>query len=941
MISCRPSILRSVLAAACWLALLPAAAPAAELEYDLVLEGFPFSSAASTALSGDGRDLYASGAGSAGLVWLRRDLATGELDFRRNYFSDGFDTATVGVVLGRNEVFLYALREDEITTLLRRTDGSLQNWQYVELPASFTPDSLFLAPAGDQLVVLGRPPESPYRLQALIFALDANGRATLVQTLEGGFRNRTLGVLSDDLLFSGRSLLRRSGGTWSVQEIPGFAADPALQAWQASASGRYLYATALRGTIPFIGHHLVTLELQGGNWVQVAEISLRNNFERELTAFALNPQSGDLYSASYDTNGGSVARIDHFRSQEGGRSFAFAEELDDPTQIGYGKSAKYQLDFSPDGRHLYANFAAEPMALIEVDPGDGRLSPVEHAAGLRSHLERPFKILPLAGDIYVLTPAAVLQTRFGGAAAEIRSSLDFATWTSSFQRPFVDLVLTPGGGAGAITNGDDLAFVERDRTSGALRIRNETSLRPGGVRSLTLSPDGRYVYAIGYFGIAVYFLRRDVPKLVPVQELETSSTVLRIAPNGLDAVLIDSNGAPFYFSRDNQTGLLSVATGPARTRLTDAFFLAAGRLALIGFDPVQRRGRFELFRRGPGGEWISEMTENFESAAEARQMFDGESHYFYQLAGTDLKQLALTPQFDSFGLVAWRNHVVQPLTSFPPQVSDLAFEPGEESLLVSDAPAGNVRRFRRGCGLLFAGACLAEQRFRVDVIWRTADRQGPALQLAIGSDDSQVFGFFDGDNWEVLAKVLDGCAINGRFWVFAAASTDLAFDLLVSDTWTGQRKVYSNAAGIPAPAITDTGAFATCEAASPGWSAQGHGREDLAENTNGLRLGQDFEAKVGWTTAAGQQGSGTGLETIPASASGLFYFFDSSNWEMQVKVLDGCALNGYHWVFGAATTDVGYQLEVTERSSGRRRVYTNPVGTPSRAITDIKAFSCD
>ncbi len=38
--------------------------------------------------------------------------------------------------------------------------------------------------------------------------------------------------------------------------------------------------------------------------------------------------------------------------------------------------------------------------------------------------------------------------------------------------------------------------------------------------------------------------------------------------------------------------------------------------------------------------------------------------------------------------------------------------------------------------------------------------------------------------------------------------------------------------------------------------------------------------------------------------SGLFWFFDDDNWEMLVKVLDGCGTNGHFWVFLAAATDV-------------------------------------
>ena len=101
-------------------------------------------------------------------------------------------------------------------------------------------------------------------------------------------------------------------------------------------------------------------------------------------------------------------------------------------------------------------------------------------------------------------------------------------------------------------------------------------------------------------------------------------------------------------------------------------------------------------------------------------------------------------------------------------------------------------------------------RFRVDLVWRNFEGGGGSGQLAVRSDDSAVFYFFDPLNWEVLIKVLDACQVNGFYWVFAAATTNLEYTLTVTDTETGAVKQYSNPLGTPSPAVTDTGAFATC-----------------------------------------------------------------------------------------------------------------------------------
>ncbi len=76
------------------------------------------------------------------------------------------------------------------------------------------------------------------------------------------------------------------------------------------------------------------------------------------------------------------------------------------------------------------------------------------------------------------------------------------------------------------------------------------------------------------------------------------------------------------------------------------------------------------------------------------------------------------------------------------------------------------------------------------------------------------------------------------------------------------------------------------------------------------------------------------LVDAPSEDAALFYFFDPANWEMLVKVLDGCALGGHYWVFGAASTDVGYTVVVRDTSTGASREYRHTAGAPAPAIAD-------
>ncbi len=103
-------------------------------------------------------------------------------------------------------------------------------------------------------------------------------------------------------------------------------------------------------------------------------------------------------------------------------------------------------------------------------------------------------------------------------------------------------------------------------------------------------------------------------------------------------------------------------------------------------------------------------------------------------------------------------------------------------------------------------SCLQGGRFDIAVTAHTADGDFPGRK-ASGNADSAVFSFFSADNWEMLVKVLDGCAINQNFWVFAASATDVGFTLTVTDRETAAEKTYTNRFGHPAQAITDSTAF--------------------------------------------------------------------------------------------------------------------------------------
>ncbi|REJ77191.1 MAG: hypothetical protein DWQ36_17495 [Acidobacteria bacterium] len=111
---------------------------------------------------------------------------------------------------------------------------------------------------------------------------------------------------------------------------------------------------------------------------------------------------------------------------------------------------------------------------------------------------------------------------------------------------------------------------------------------------------------------------------------------------------------------------------------------------------------------------------------------------------------------------------------------------------------------------------LLGDRFEVVASWRLpsqpeVERNALVVPRAPGtSEESALFGFLDRDNWELLVKVLDGCEINGHFWVYGAAATDLGFRVRVLDTVTNALWDYESPAGERAPAFTDVEALSIC-----------------------------------------------------------------------------------------------------------------------------------
>lgn len=115
------------------------------------------------------------------------------------------------------------------------------------------------------------------------------------------------------------------------------------------------------------------------------------------------------------------------------------------------------------------------------------------------------------------------------------------------------------------------------------------------------------------------------------------------------------------------------------------------------------------------------------------------------------------------------------------------------------------------CGAGTSTAACLNDRFSVTVSWRDPmGTTGVGTVVGCPNPDSAVFYFFAANAWEVLAKSIDGCGYNNRFWAFGAGATNLFYRLEFADVRGGANKIYFNYPGPPAVAVIDTAAFDTC-----------------------------------------------------------------------------------------------------------------------------------
>jgi len=263
--------------------------------------------------------------------------------------------------------------------------------------------------------------------------------------------------------------------------------------------------------------------------------------------------------------------------------------------------------------------------------------------------------------------------------------------------------------------------------------------------------------------------------------------------------------------------------------------------------------------------------------------------------------------------------------------------------------------------------CLNGGRFRVDVAWKVPEQSKSGVGTAVSlTGDTGYFWFFNSANVELVVKVLDASSVNGKFWVFYGALSDVAYTITVTDTHTGAVRTYANLDHNLA-SFADTSAFASSEraptlearsaevgaeegvgglsktelyalyAARTQVEARPKGAAPCATGGATLCLNSNrFQVTVDWSVPS-QSRSGVGTAAAVTGDTGYMWFFSPNNVELIIKVLDGRAINGHFWVFYGALSDVQYKVTVKDTQTGAVQTYDNPSGTQA-SHADTTAF---
>jgi len=109
------------------------------------------------------------------------------------------------------------------------------------------------------------------------------------------------------------------------------------------------------------------------------------------------------------------------------------------------------------------------------------------------------------------------------------------------------------------------------------------------------------------------------------------------------------------------------------------------------------------------------------------------------------------------------------------------------------------------CTVSTTALCLSSSRFQVSVRFSANGSSGIGQAVPLTADTGY-FWFFSNSNVELVVKVLDARGVNGCYWVFYGALSNVDYTITVTDTQRGVQRTYHSPQGTMA-SVGDTSAF--------------------------------------------------------------------------------------------------------------------------------------
>ncbi len=269
--------------------------------------------------------------------------------------------------------------------------------------------------------------------------------------------------------------------------------------------------------------------------------------------------------------------------------------------------------------------------------------------------------------------------------------------------------------------------------------------------------------------------------------------------------------------------------------------------------------------------------------------------------------------------------------------------------------------------------CLYDNRFQVEVAWRTAANHTGSGQVLPLTPKAGLFSFLSPDNIELVLKIVDGPTDNCHIWVYYGALSDVEYTITVTDTRSGAVKTYFNPLG-DAISTADFEAFPSGEDepdadgdSVPDRCDRCEGSDDYVDvDEDDIADGCDPCVSDGYVACLLDQkfkvlGTMKDFSSPPqtyqtkvmtfttgraeSDQAAFFESFSPGNFEVGVKMVDGCGLEEGHplrnyWAFFGGLTNATTEITIGDTYTGQEIHWSNPAGIFPMTLGDTSAFSC-